>query len=350
MFSKTVWSYLVVTAFLAISMRVAGDHWWPATLLLFGPRWIILLPLLLLIPLAVWYHAKLLIPLVIASLLMFSLFAGFNLPFNKVLSNTPEKPALRVITCNIQSGNFDLSRLSSLISKSEADVVALQECSQQAKLPLPEGWQLIREGELAVMSRYPLRSQRTLQTLHPPHKWPRTSLLSCVISVPGGDVAFCAVHLPSPRYGLMNMLDRKLLLNFSRSGLLVRETAHRLQAARDAQRAIEALDLPVIVAGDFNMPVESSIYRECWSGYRNAFSSLGLGFGWTERVDVRGIPLAARIDHVLTGEGLVPRTCQVGPDIGSDHLPVLADIARMRRASSAGTPPNRKKRFRTAGK
>jgi len=331
MFSKVVLGYLLLTAFLTILLRVAGDHWWPATLLLFGPRWVFLLPLILLFPLAVWFHGRLLIPLIIASLLILPFLVGFNLPFNKVLrSKAPASPAVRVITCNIQSGNFDLSRLATLIKDSGADVVALQECSRESKLPLPEGWQMVREGELAVMCRYPLRSGAALQTLHPPHIWPRTSLLPCVISFPGGDVAFCAVHLPSPRYGLMNILDRKFLVNFSRTGLLVRETDQRLKAARDVQRAIKALGLPVIVAGDFNMPVESSIYRECWSGYSNAFSLQGLGFGWTERASISGLPLAARIDHILTGAGLVPRACDVGPDIGSDHLPVIADVARKR--------------------
>ena len=34
-----------------------------------------------------------------------------------------------------------------------------------------------------------------------------------------------------------------------------------------------------------------------------------------------------RIDHVLTGDGWRCRRCWVGPDVGSDHLPLLADLS-----------------------
>ena len=44
------------------------------------------------------------------------------------------------------------------------------------------------------------------------------------------------------------------------------------------------------------------------------------------REEVHGISVRVRIDHVLTGAGLVPRVCEVGPDVGSDHLPVIADV------------------------
>ena len=42
-----------------------------------------------------------------------------------------------------------------------------------------------------------------------------------------------------------------------------------------------------ILAGDFNLPVDSAIYREYWSGYRDAFSDAGWGFGYTEWPRVR---------------------------------------------------------------
>ena len=32
---------------------------------------------------------------------------------------------------------------------------------------------------------------------------------------------------------------------------------------------------PVLIAGDFNLPVDSRIYAESWSGYLNAFSTAG---------------------------------------------------------------------------
>lgn len=311
-------------------MRVAGDHLWPATLLLFSPRWLLLLPVSLMLPFAAYYNYRLLLPMITTLLIVVYFFMGLNLPFHRIISLPvfPEKPAIRVLTCNIQSGQFNRSRLSALINEVSADIVALQECPRELNLSVPHGWQIYQDGALAVMSRYPLRPGLPLRTLHPPHVWPRTSMLSCNVSVPGGDVTFCAVHLPSPRYGLQNILDRNTLFNFSRAGLLVHETEHRMKTALEVQQAIKAFGEPVIIAGDFNMPVESAIYRECWSDYRNAFTMAGFGYGWTERAEIRGVPLAVRIDHILTDAGFIPKMCQVGPDIGSDHLPVIADVVR----------------------
>ena len=82
----------------------------------------------------------------------------------------------------------------------------------------------------------------------------------------------------------------------------------------------------MILAGDFNMPVDSTIYRDVWNRYANAFSTSGFGFGHTKHTDVRGWRFGIRIDHILTGPGWWPKRCRVGPDIGSDHLPLLVDL------------------------
>jgi len=82
----------------------------------------------------------------------------------------------------------------------------------------------------------------------------------------------------------------------------------------------------IILAGDFNMPADSSIYREHWSKWRNGYSSAGIGFGNTVFVQEGPSEFAARIDHVLfTGPWRCSR-CWVGPDVGSDDRPVIADL------------------------
>ena len=44
------WAYLVVAISLWVFLRVAGDRWWFAAFILFGPRWVVALPALLLAP------------------------------------------------------------------------------------------------------------------------------------------------------------------------------------------------------------------------------------------------------------------------------------------------------------
>jgi len=116
------------------------------------------------------------------------------------------------------------------------------------------------------------------------------------------------------------------LISLKRKKLLIDETEYRRQKSREIAAIVAALPSPKVVAGDFNMPAESTIYRKYWSGYQNVFSMRGTGYGWTERASVRGIPVWFRIDHILVNEDLKPLICRIGPDVGSDHLPVISDI------------------------
>ena len=264
-------------------------------------------------------------PLFAAAFIIFGPIMGFCLPLST--SKDRPGPVLRVLTCNLQTGDYDAAALSALIRDCGADIVALQECPPELKVAMPKGWQTVQEGELAILSRYPLLKGGVQQALHPPHQWPRTSLLQCIVTVPWGKLAFNTVHLPSPRYGLQTILDRATLFSLSRKGLLIEETRHRRRVAQEVQRAISLSSLPVIVAGDFNMPADSRIYREVWGhSYHNAFSEKGTGYGRTEFASMRGIKVGVRIDHILAGNGLGIRVCEPGPDVGSDHLPLIADV------------------------
>jgi endonuclease/exonuclease/phosphatase (EEP) superfamily protein YafD len=109
---------------------------------------------------------------------------------------------------------------------------------------------------------------------------------------------------------------------------LEQETANRQQISQQVERLASALRLPILVAGDFNMPADSTIYRRYWNSYTNAFTSRGFGYGWTSHETIRGLEIGARIDHILSGEGLKPRHCMVGLDVGSDHFPLFAEIDR----------------------
>jgi len=306
-------------------MYAGADRWWPATMLLFGPRWIAALPLAPLLPLAVWSQPRLLLPLLVGAAIVFGPLMGLRIPLGKAVPAGGQ--VLRVLSCNLQAGDFSGPALTAAILDLRADIVALQECPRDIPLTLPPGWHIVQDGELAVISRYAIRSGSPVRDFHPPHVWPRTCLLPCIISTPGGDVAFNTVHLPSPRYGLQHVLDRKTGVNVAKTGLLVKETLNRMRVSQEVRQAVASQSLPMIIAGDFNMPVESSIYRRFWSDFANAFSKTGHGYGWSERVSVRGIPVGVRIDHVLTNNGLRPLLCEIGPDVGSDHLPVVADLA-----------------------
>jgi len=292
---------------------------------LFGPRWVAILPLVLLVPLVVWRRPLLIVPLLVGATIVCGPVMGFRYPLEK--SGTFNGPILRVLSCNVNSGDFNIATLSTVIIELGVDIVALQEFQSDIQLKLPPGWHTLKDGELAIFSRYPIRSGRPVRGFHPPHEWPRTCLLPCIIRTPSGDIAFNTVHLPSPRYGLQYILDRKTGLNIERKDLLVTETQNRMKVSQEILSVVSSQTLPQIIAGDFNMPVESIIYNKFWSNFTNAFSKVGRGYGWSERESVRGIPINVRIDHILTGNGLKPLLCEIGKDVGSDHLPIVADLA-----------------------
>jgi endonuclease/exonuclease/phosphatase (EEP) superfamily protein YafD len=326
--TTAVWCYVGAIAAVLALLYAIGDRWWPSTFLLFGPRWLLALPLLGLVPAALATRRRLLWPLLLTVVLLIGPIMGFCIPWGRI--SIPTGHPLRVLTCNLSVDSTAAESIGSLAREFRPDVIAFQEVRSSSRFEWLAGWNVIRERELLVASRYPLHETHHDLRLHPPHRWPRVSLLHCVVETPFGDVNFCNVHLPSPRFGISEVLDRSTVINPSRRATLVEETQNRQEVSRRAAQWIGQLEGPVLVVGDFNMPKESTIYRHDWSEYVDAFSQSGLGLGWTEWPAIRGVPYGIRIDHILMGAGWHSSRAWVGPDVGSDHLPLLATLLRIR--------------------
>ena len=97
----------------------------------------------------------------------------------------------------------------------------------------------------------------------------------------------------------------------------------RGEASRVARGWVGERSGNMILAGDFNMPVESRIYRDNWANFRNAFNEAGIGWGTTKQTRWYGI----RIDHILFTSPWRCRKAWVGPAMGSDHRPMIAELA-----------------------
>lgn len=92
--------------------------------------------------------------------------------------------------------------------------------------------------------------------------------------------------------------------------------------------AAEPPGIPVVAMGDFNTPT--------WSPFFQSFlKTSGLvdasGTGWpaTTRFSRRFAKLVhfgSPVDHILVSRDIEVKRFEVGPDIGSDHFPVLADL------------------------
>jgi hypothetical protein len=115
----------------------------------------------------------------------------------------------------------------------------------------------------------------------------------------------------------------------TRAGPLAIVNAHLTYAGTEQRRAQAdelariAADLggPVVVAGDFNAPIESRALHALASGFDDAFASVGVAPGDPRRASCGPLP----IDHLLS-RGLRAVECRVVTEAGdaSDHLPVVA--------------------------
>ncbi len=335
------WGYLAVVLATWVLLRLAGDRWWLATMLLFGPRWLCSVPIVFLLPLAAFVQRKLMWVLAAAMIIVAFPVLGFSIPWARALA--PAGQRVRLLTYNTLDCTVPPAALSALIRDVQPDIVALQESRPGAYGNVLKDWHVCEDGELLVASQFPIRIRRVTSSLHPPHVWPRATLLECVVTTPFAEFTVCNVHLPSPRYGLTTLVDRRTIISPSRRGQIESETANRDAVSAIVAEAIADSHPDRIVAGDFNMPTDSTLYRRDWSGYTNAFLSTGWGLGHTLRASLRGWEFGARIDHILMDGDWRPARCWVGPNIGSDHLPVIADLVwRGRTLPSPADQPSAK--------
>jgi vancomycin resistance protein VanJ len=304
-----------------VLVRLLGDRWWIGTIVLFAPRWLLALPNLFGILLLPWLTRRVKCAVLVSVLAASWGVLGLCVPWSGWFSQP--KITYRTLTCNVAGWSGSTKRLEQLILDSRVDVVMLQECKDQSKFPLPNGWFSCAENQLLIASRYPLSRVRFVKDKG---RWPTANGLFCEAQTPEGAIPLGCVHIASPRYGLSNVVDSKTILAPSRRTLLIKQTVQRQSQSKRASEVASYPEGAMVVGGDFNMPVESYFFRKHWRSFRDAYSEAGFGLGHTTSVGIREIYWGARIDHILTRGRCHSLRCWVGPDVESDHLPVLADI------------------------
>jgi endonuclease/exonuclease/phosphatase (EEP) superfamily protein YafD len=310
------WAYVVMLLGLWLVLYFAGDRWWVATLILFGPRWIYAAPLALLLPAVLRYRVRYLWVLLVAIGILLGPIMDLCIPWRSAFAEQRTGPQLRVLTCNGHFNAMDPQAMASLIRSVQPDLVAIQECSPRSLVTLfgAGGWNCMCDGELCLGSRFPIRIVRDAGR-------PRIGYGAAThfeVQTPTGAVQFFDVHLESPHFAFRAALHREP----DGAARVEQSSATRLREAGDLARSVDASSGPVLLAGDFNLPADSTAYRQTLAKFSDAFSVGGFGFGWTYRPRFT----MTRIDHILSGDGWVCRRCWVGPDVGSPHRPLIADL------------------------
>lgn len=310
------WAYMAI-AIAAWLMLQWADEWWPATLLMFSPRWIFALPLIPLLPITWLVRSRLMVVVLAAGLIVAWPVMGFNVPWPLLTSSTPSDATIRVMTLNMHYSKTDPKALEDLIAKSSTDIIAVQEWGgyEETALRSDPAWHIHATPRLFLASRYPIKNTVELgKNSMSEH----ASLAHYELNTPIGTVHVFSIHTATTREGIHDIIHE------NRSGpaeLRENSSLRREQSAFAASKAAECHG-PVLIMGDFNTTSASVIFSEVWGGYTDAFTAAGWGCGYT----FIGSKTAVRIDHILIGEGWTCTSCRAGPYVGSPHRPVIAEL------------------------
>jgi endonuclease/exonuclease/phosphatase (EEP) superfamily protein YafD len=245
-----------------------------------------------------------------ASGIVAATFAAIVLP-RAVGSGGPAAsgPELRVLSANTFFSRVDPSEILGLVKRTHADVLSLQELTQdgvdgleQAGLGRELPYKVLDPrwgaGGTGLYARYPLRATPAV---------PDTAMAmpQAELTMPGGTrVALTAAH-PLPPFSPENLRAWK-------HDLGVLPSANRRGPVR-------------IVVGDFNASLDHARLRAVLGrGYADAADRAGKGLVFTWGVAKFGPPLT--LDHVLVDKRVAVRQVDVYDLPGSDHRAIFADL------------------------
>jgi vancomycin resistance protein VanJ len=319
-FDLVVYGYLGTVLGVLTIIWFTGDRWWFGTMLLYGPRWIYAFPMIGLVPLALLWRRRSLWLLGLTALIIVWPIMELNVPLTGWVAS--EQPSLRVLTYNVARWEVSGEEFSKLLDEVQPDLAAVQECAPNL-WKVPPKWYFKRSKTSVIVSRYPITRCELSR------REPDVNGIYCVIETPDGPIGFGNVDLLTPRRGLAPMLDRNKVFDLTKIDNAQMRIAERWQESEDLFNWLNAFpEARKIFAGDFNLTVDSGIYRKVWSDYQNAYSQTEFGFGHTKYTKINIFRYGTRIDHILSAPQLRPLRSWVGPDYGSDHRPLIADFAR----------------------
>jgi endonuclease/exonuclease/phosphatase (EEP) superfamily protein YafD len=220
---------------------------------------------------------------------------------------------LRVVTANVRYPSRDSTALGEELAASDADLLLLQELAPHhlrlikatgAFDGFPYSYVDARNGSFGagIWSRYPLSDGDTWE----PGGLP---MVRATVDVEGTPVRVLNVHCKAP-------MRRRWIPGW------------KAQLAALGEEAVEGGPGPLIVAGDFNSTYGHEPFRRLLaSGLRDAHVEVGRGLATTWPRGGLVMPPLFRIDHVLVSAGLAVLSVREGRGVGSDHRPVMADLA-----------------------
>jgi endonuclease/exonuclease/phosphatase (EEP) superfamily protein YafD len=216
---------------------------------------------------------------------------------------------LTALSYNVLWSNENYDRAIALIAREQPDIAIFQEAVPHWHTALtalkPDFPYHIREEklEMEVYSKLPLLNPKTF--VYGSYR----GLITADIKIGERSVKLIATHAYPQLY-------------WGHGGWKIRN-----QHLRGMAKYVKYLQQPAIVMGDLNVSMWSPYYRSMIesSGLRNARQ--GLGILPTHSIVAPQIAaLSAPIDHCLVSSDVRVKDFRLGPAIGSDHLPIVAEL------------------------
>lgn len=326
--------YLFALLALWAMLRFDTGFWWPVTLFLFSPRWVVGVPLLVLVPLTLAFHRRMTLLYALHGLIILFPIMDYRISWGGG-NQTPAELSLRLMTCNLGGGSIRSDQLVALATDNQIDVLVLQECASSLSKPVFKklGWIHRQKSNLAIGSSFELGEMQVVAQ-QPPGQYNAIAAVCCELRIPNGAPSAIDNHPVLPESKSVQIVDvhfptfRPALEKARRfdpdTGVAIGELRIQYgELVEGVAKQIETFAVPTVIAGDFNVPVESASYRNYWSHYRNALSIAGTGLLYTKHTRLHGV----RIDHVLVDGNWRVVSAIVGPDVGGDHRPVIVELS-----------------------
>ncbi|WP_405227561.1 endonuclease/exonuclease/phosphatase family protein [Lentisalinibacter sediminis] len=288
-----------------LALPLAEPLWWVFGLPVHFPLQIAAGCLLLL---AVALAARQRVPaLVFAAAVALCLFqAREHLPGFATAEASPTDLTAAVL--NLDWRNPDFGAAEAWLRQLRADLVVLPEYTPAAARRLasladvyPHRLEAAREGAwgIALLSRHPIASGRVIRPAGID-----SPALDAVLDTGGRQLRVLGIHPRSPI-----------------SAGFTAERNAQLAALADLVR--ESRDA-TLVCGDFNDTPFSASFRAFMT--RAGVANAAAGQGYPATFPAGWLPVWIPIDHCVYRGGLVAVRVQSGPDVGSDHYPLVAEF------------------------
>lgn len=221
---------------------------------------------------------------------------------------------LRLMVLNVRESNEQFEPILELLRRDRPDLVVLNEVDPEwlgRIRNLNTGYEIYdtpTQGKFGVLllSRRPIESVE-VETFT--GRWSPTIVAR--LDVDGRPAVLIATHPPAP-------MDSKTWENRN----------EHLQALA---WYVGGLTDPVLVAGDLNITMWSPHFDDLLEQTGLSETRDGYGVQPTFPASRWGLdlpwPLRVPLDHVLASEEWTVLGCKTGPNVGSDHLPLIVDVA-----------------------